>query len=128
MKSKKIKIEYFLLMGIAFLFHSVEKNEFIFTNKKILNYFAKEESKNKVLYGFILEFQEKVEGFGIKKDKMGIRRNSLVPDSLENTNISYSYNNFNLIKEEDVFDNSCLNIFLSNIGIGEKMYKSSYLV
>lgn len=129
MKTKRVKIEYFLLMGIAFLFHSFVKYEFISTNKKMSNYFAYEENKSKILYGFILEFQQKVEAFGIKKAKNVNKGNSFVSVPLENMAYSDSYGNFSLVKEKNILEKSYhTNVFFEHTGVGERMFKSSYLV
>ena len=129
MKTKRLKIEYFLLMGIAFLFHSVIKNDFIFTNKKISSYFTNQENKSKILYGFILEFQQKVEGFGVKKEKTSNSSLTLTPFSSGFIFTKDSYGYFTIKKEKIslkfLYDTA---IFIDSIGLGERKYMSSYLV
>jgi hypothetical protein len=129
MKTKRLRVEYFLLMGIAFLFQSIVKNDVVFTSKTISSYFSYEDNKSKVLYSFILEFQQKVEAFGIKKNKDIKKGIPIFTNPFEKLFCDNFFKEINLLeKNKTLVKDYKVNTFLMHLGIEEKMYMSSYLV
>ena len=129
MKTKKLRIEYFLLMGIAFLFQSVSKNDIKFTSKTMSSYFSYEDNKSKILYSFILEFQQKAEAFGIRKVRDSKKEIPNFRNPFEDSLYFSYYEKFNAIQKNKflvkVYE---IDTYLMHLGIEEKMHKSSYLV
>jgi len=129
MNTKKIRIEHFLLLTMAFLFQFVTKDK-VFVKEKDINFFLEKSAKEeKTFYSFIREFQEKASTLGVKKSTNFLRKNEF----LEPTKDNYSYSDFyfgillldkreNLVK---IYDRKSSFDF---VGLGEKMHKGTYLV
>lgn len=129
MKSKRVKIEYFLLLVMAFLFQNFAKDEFTIANKKLFDGLRYENLNDKDLYAFIRDFQQKASTLSIKKSVDLTRGKNEAFSSLENTHITelFTCSNKTLIKLNlNPLNNT--NNLMKLQGIGEKMYKSSYLV
>ena len=129
MKSKRVKIEYFLLLVMAFLFQNFAKDEFTIANKKLFDGLRYENLNDKDLYAFIRDFQQKASTLSIKKSVDLTRGKNEAFSSLENTHITelFTCSNKILIKLNlNPLNNT--NNLMKLQGIGEKMYKSSYLV
>lgn len=128
MKSKKIKIEYFLLLLIAFVFQISVKDEARELDKKY-NGFSYEKNNEKELYAFIKAFQQKAESLNIKKSKELFRGKNefLTLDNNVNSLKKFDYNFIN-------YKQNFIQVSYSNLGFGfvgaldEKRHKSSYLV
>ena len=88
MKSKRVKIEYFLLLVIAFLFQNFAKDEFTLVNKKMFDGLRYENLNDKDLYAFIRDFQQKASTLSIKKSVDLTRGKNEAFSSLENTHIT----------------------------------------
>jgi len=129
MKSKRVKIEYFLLLVIAFLFQNFVKDESIFSSKKYFDGLKYEKINDKDLYAFIRDFQQKASTLSIKKSIDLLRGKNEFFSSLENPEVftlltlSSLTNIKTGIKPLNIAEN-----LQKMKGIGEKMYKSSYLV
>lgn len=129
MNTKKIRIEHFLLLTMAFLFQFVTKDK-VFVKEKEINFFLEKTSKEeKTFYSFIREFQEKTTSLGVKKSNNFLRKNEF----LEPTKDNFSYSNFYfgtllLNKKENFVKIYDRKISFNFVGLGEKMHKGTYLV
>lgn len=129
MNTKKIRIEHFLLLTMAFLFQFVAKDK-VFVKEKDINFFLEKSSKEeKTFYSFIREFQEKTTSLGVKKSNIFLRKNEF----LEPTSDDFSYSDFylgNLLKnlKETMVKIHNRKISFAFVGLGEKMHKGTYLV
>lgn len=128
MRSKKIKIEYFLLLLIAFVFQISVKEEIREVDKKY-DGFSYEKNNEKDLYAFIKAFQQKAESLNIKKSKELFRgKNEFL--SLDSNVNSFKEFEYSFIS----YDQNFSQISYHKLGFGivgaidEKMHKSSYLV
>lgn len=125
----KKRIKYLLLLITAILFQIIKEEKTNFDTKDVLKSFQKEEKSEKTFYSCIIEFQQRVEGFGAKKIKIFLKEksnaffsfgNSIFFDFFERNFLKIIRNNSFISKYGD-------NSFQNNF-IGEKMHKSSYLV
>lgn len=129
MNTKKIRIEHFLLLTMAFLFQFVSKDK-VFVKEKDINFFLEKSSKEeKTFYSFIREFQEKATSLGVKKTNNFLRKKEF----LEPTTDDFSYSDFYfgtllLNKRESLVKNYERKISFDFVGLGEKMHKGTYLV
>ncbi len=129
MNTKKIRIEHFLLLTMAFLFQFVTKDK-VFVKEKDINFFLEKSSKEeKTFYSFIREFQEKATSLGVKKTNNFLRKKEF----LEPTTDDFSYSDFYfgtllLNKRESLVKNYERKISFDFVGLGEKMHKGTYLV
>ncbi len=129
MNTKKIRIEHFLLLAMAFLFQFVTKDK-VFVKEKDINFFLEKSSKEeKTFYSFIREFQEKATSLGVKKTNNFLRKKEF----LEPTTDDFSYSDFYfgtllLNKRESLVKNYERKISFDFVGLGEKMHKGTYLV
>lgn len=129
MNTKKIRIEHFLLLTMAFLFQFVTKDK-VFVKEKDINFFLEKSSKEeKTFYSFIREFQEKATSLGLKKTNNFLRKKEF----LEPTTDDFSYSDFYfgtllLNKRESLVKNYERKISFDFVGLGEKMHKGTYLV
>ncbi len=127
----KKKINYFLLLVLAFLFQISTRENINIDKTKTTSFYENEskESKNeKIFYSFIFEFQQKTKDFGFKKINNFEGYKGVFFELPENTLPLFfaCKNSINLKKISNVFFKS-LNYTFKNF-IGEKMYKSRYLV
>lgn len=129
MNTKKIRIEHFLLLTMAFLFQFVTKDK-VFVKEKDINFFLEKSAKEeKTFYSFIREFQEKTTSLGVKKTNNFLRKNEF----LEPTTDDFSYSDFYfgallLNKRESLVKTYSRKISFNFVGLGEKMHKGTYLV
>lgn len=129
MNTKKIRIEHFLLLTMAFLFQFVTKDR-VFVKEKDINFFLEKSAKEeKTFYSFIREFQEKTTSLGVKKTNNFLRKNEF----LEPTTDNFSYSDFYfgallLNKRESLVKTYDRKISFNFVGLGEKMHKGTYLV
>ena len=129
MNTKKIRIEHFLLLTMAFLFQFVTKDK-VFVKEKDINFFLEKSAKEeKTFYSFIREFQEKTTSLGVKKTNNFLRKNEF----LEPTTDDFSYSDFYfgallLNKRESLVKTYSIKISFNFVGLGEKMHKGTYLV
>jgi len=125
----KKRIKYFLLLVTALLFQIIREEKTEFETKEALNSFQKEEKSEKTFYSCVIEFQQRVEGFGAKKIKKNSKeKNNVVFSFGDNIAFDFFEKNFLKIIEKGNFVYKCLQNVFGNNFIGEKMHKSSYLV
>ena len=129
MNTKKIRIEHFILLTLAFLFQFFTKDK-VFFKERDVNFFLEKSSKEeKTFYSFIREFQEKTTSLGVKKTTNFLRKNEF----LEPLEDDFSYSDFYfgslLINKKENFIKICnRKISFNFVGLGEKMHKGTYLV
>jgi len=129
MKSKRVKIEYFLLLVVAFLFQNFVKDESIFSSKKYFDGLRYEKSNDKDLYAFIRDFQQKASSLSTKKSIDLARGKNEFFSSLENS-LYFTHSKYIDVKPLKAILNPLnkSNERLQIMFVGEKMHKSSYLV
>lgn len=129
MNTKKIRIEHFLLLTMAFLFQFITKDK-VFVKEKDINFFLEKSTKEeKTFYSFIREFQEKTESLGVKKSNNFLRKNEFLEPITDNFSYSdFYFGTLLLNKRQSLVKIYDRKISFDFVGLGEKMHKGTYLV